>query len=190
MRRVLFLGYHRSRTCLIEAIEANGWSVEQTADRVSDLSGADLVVSFGYRHILPASVLATAGRPALNLHIGFLPWNRGAHPVYWALTEGTPLGVTIHEMDAGVDTGPIVVQRRVSLPSTDRTFAQAYETVFAAMERLFLDHMAALLAGAYIPTPQAGRGSHRRVRELPEGACWQVIIPSPPAHPLRGAVGL
>lgn len=131
------------------------------------------MVSFGYRYILPASVLATALRPVLNLHIAFLPWNRGAHPVYWALTEGTPLGMTIHEMDAGIDTGPIVVQRRVPLSPSDRTFADAYSRVIAAMERLFIDCMPALLGGGYLAVPQAWCAPCRRVRDLPSDVDWR-----------------
>ncbi|MDI7864283.1 hypothetical protein MRS76_20295 [Rhizobiaceae bacterium n13] len=71
--RLLFLGYDRNQTRLVELIERFGWQVEHAAEPVHDLSGYDLAVSFGYRHILKAEALATARRPVLNLHIAYLP---------------------------------------------------------------------------------------------------------------------
>ena len=51
-----------------------------------------MLVSFGYRFILPGDLLARFPDRAVNLHIAYLPWNRGAHPNVWSAYEGTPAG--------------------------------------------------------------------------------------------------
>lgn len=77
--------------------------------------GAGFAFSIGYRHILSPATLAAFPKGVLNLHTSYLPYGRGAHPNVWAIVEGTPAGVTIHRMDAGVDTGPIVEQVAVDV---------------------------------------------------------------------------
>src|SRR5688572_9082774 len=64
----------------------------------------DYLVSVAFGYILRPDVLAIARAGAINLHTGFLPYNRGAHPNVWSIVEGTPAGATLHWVDAGVDT--------------------------------------------------------------------------------------
>ena len=71
----------------------------------------DWIVSYGYRHIISKNHIDNLKNPIINLHISYLPFNRGAHPNYWSFKEKTPKGVTIHFMDEGIDTGPILVQK-------------------------------------------------------------------------------
>ena len=47
----------------------------------------------------------------INLHISYLPYNRGSYPNYWSFKENTPNGVSIHHIDDGIDTGPVLVQK-------------------------------------------------------------------------------
>lgn len=172
MQKLLFLGFDKTQTRLIELIEAQGWQVDHTQDPITDFSDYDLVVSFGYRHILKAETLATARRPVLNLHISYLPWNRGAHPLFWAAYDGTPVGVTIHEIATGVDTGPICFQAKVNIDSQTETFASGYQRLMAEIQDLFETHAAALLSGSYQSQPQQGAGTMKRVRDLPDGFAW------------------
>lgn len=83
-------------------------------------------LSLGYRHILTASDLTLFGQGVLNCHWGYLPWGRGADPQVWALLDGDPAGTTLHWMDAGLDTGPIVTQQRVAVTFGD-TAATLYQ---------------------------------------------------------------
>lgn len=55
----------------------------------------------------------------LNFHPSFLPYNRGKHYNFWALVEQCPFGVTLHKIDIGIDTGPIVAQDRIEYDWTD-----------------------------------------------------------------------
>lgn len=169
------LGYNGSETRLIGHLSDLGHRIHQTSDPVDNLSNCDVVISFGYRHILQQPVLDTAKRPPLNLHIGYLPFNRGAHPVFWALYDKTPLGVTIHEIDAGIDTGPIVAQREVKLTGAQGTFRSAHIYMIAAMEALFMDNLEMLLSGNYTATPQdPSKGTLHRTRDLPASVEWSM----------------
>ena len=175
-KRVMFLGYDRQQTSLINLIATLGWDVNWTDQSVDSLSSCDLAITFGYRHILKADVLATAKRPVLNLHVAYLPWNRGAHPLFWAAFDGTPAGVTIHEIDSGIDTGPICFQRKVELDYQTETFASAYKKLIEDIEALFEEHAAELLSGTYSSRPQKGSGSFKRVRDLPSGFSWSDTV--------------
>lgn len=172
----MFLGYNQQQTNLINLINSLGWEVSWTDQRVNNLSTCDLAISFGYRHLLMADVLSTAKRPVLNLHIAYLPWNRGAHPLFWAAYDGTPAGVTIHEIDTGIDTGPICFQRKFEFDYQTETFASAYKKLIKHVEILFEEHAGELLSGKYSSRPQEGLGSSRRVRDLPSGFSWSETI--------------
>ncbi|MDP2400619.1 MAG: formyltransferase family protein, partial [Actinomycetota bacterium] len=136
--RVLLLGPERAR--LGEAIRARGDEVVRTEERIAvgdpALDGADFLISFGYRHIIPAAMLEPFGPRAINLHISLLPWNRGADPNLWSYLEDTPKGVTIHVLDEGLDTGPIVAQREVADDSDD-TLRTSYERLTCEIIGLF-----------------------------------------------------
>ncbi len=175
--RVLFLGYGRDQTRLIDSLIAEGCEVWHTDERLQTISDFDAVVSFGYRHILRPETIASSAVPIINLHISYLPWNRGAHPNFWSFFDGTPAGVTIHLIDAGVDTGPILFQRRTALPPGDTTFAHTYRTLINDLESLFEENIEALIDGAVTPVAQTGAGSHRRSSELPaDFAGWDATI--------------
>lgn len=75
------------------------------------------------------------GVRVINTHPSFLPYNRGKHPYYWAIVNGTPFGATIHRVDDGIDTGAILWQTRVQLDPTD-TGESAYNKAAESMENL------------------------------------------------------
>lgn len=78
----------------------------------------DLLLSAGYRHIIPQEVLDSADI-ALNCHNSYLPYARGANANVWSIIEEGPVGVTIHEMVEKVDAGSLVAQRRVPVYPDD-----------------------------------------------------------------------
>ena len=73
----------------------------------------DFIISFGYRHIIKEDIINKFINKIINLHISYLPYNKGADPNLWSYLENTPKGVTIHYMDKGLDTGDIIVQKEV-----------------------------------------------------------------------------
>ena len=74
--------------------------------------GPDLVVLGGTRILRPPP-LAIPPRGTINAHPGLLPQLRGSSSVGWALYKDLPVGSTVHYVDAGIDTGPILLQRQL-----------------------------------------------------------------------------
>src|SRR3954471_22893716 len=79
-------------------------------------SGAELAVVVAYGKILPRAVLDALPRGCINVHGSLLPRYRGAAPVQWAVIHGeTETGVTIMQLDEGMDTGPTLLERRIAI---------------------------------------------------------------------------
>jgi methionyl-tRNA formyltransferase len=123
---------------------------------------ADFIVSYGYRHLLRRPLLGSV--PAVNLHISYLPWNRGADPNLWSWIDDTPKGVTIHDIDEGMDTGPIIAQRLVDFGDNE-TLASSYAKLRRAVEEVFEEVWPMIRDGSARRTPQRGHGSSHRVRD-------------------------
>src|SRR6267378_4355442 len=80
----------------------------------------DLVVVVAYGQILPQALLDLPRFGCLNVHTSLLPKYRGAAPIQWALLNGdAETGVTIMKMDAGLDTGEILTQKRTAIGPDD-----------------------------------------------------------------------
>lgn len=136
-----------------------------TLNSVLNEQNIDLLISYGYRHILSQTQLKLVNGLALNLHIGLLPFNRGAHPNLWSNLENTPSGVTIHEISLKVDEGPIIFQEEVSI-NEDSTFKESYELLSNSIEQLFFRNCEALLKNELTTFPQVGEGSFHREKDL------------------------
>lgn len=123
-----------------------------------------LSVFFGY--ILRQDVISLFPSGCLNLHPSYLPFNRGAYPNVWSIVEGTPAGVTLHYIDAGVDTGDIVARRQVEVLPTD-TGQSLYTRLEDACETLFEETWPLVRAGSADRSPQAhGHGTHHRAADV------------------------
>lgn len=95
------------------------------------------VICYGYRKIISAYDIHKFGGCIVNIHLSYLPWNRGANPNYWSWHDHTPKGVTIHQVDAGIDTGPVYRQRLVEMDPEQETLATSYTKLRAAAADLF-----------------------------------------------------
>ena len=102
----------------------------------------DLVVSAGFMKILGPGFLERIGCPMLNTHPALLPAFPGAHPVADTLAYGVKVtGATVHLVDAGVDTGPIVAQEAVPVePGADAD--KLHERIKVVERRLLVDVIA------------------------------------------------
>lgn len=126
--------------------------------------GGEWLISFGHPDVLNADILRRYEGRAINLHISALPWNRGAHPNYWAWTEGTPHGVTLHWMTEKLDSGPIIAQRRL-------TFGPGFKLNTSWM-RLQMEAIALFME--YWPELRLDkRGSYHSKSDLPHGTDWR-----------------
>ncbi len=119
----------------------------------------DLLVLADYGQIVPAEVLSMPRLGALNLHPSLLPRHRGAAPIQTAILEGdTQTGVTIIQMDEGLDTGPIVAQRAVTL-SGDESAPDLEARLSAVASDLLNETLGPWLAGEITPEPQTADGA-------------------------------
>ncbi len=176
-KRILFLGYDQTQTKLIDALIANKCAVNHTKDKIDVIKGYDCVISYGYRHILKQSTIDGCECPVFNLHISYLPYNRGAHPNFWSFYENTPSGVTIHLIDSGIDTGPIVLQKYINFKQADDTFVKTYAVLIKSMEDLFLEFIPSLLNDTWTAKKQRGKGTLHYVKDLPSNfSGWNAKI--------------
>lgn len=138
--KVLLLG--DPQKILAPRLQAEGCLVVNRTDKLTlepvlDF-GPDWIVSYNYRYLVRKDVLEAVKCRAINLHISFLPWNRGADPNPWSFLEDSPKGVTIHQIDEGVDTGPILAQKEVAL-NEGLTLRQSYDILNSEIQNLFWD---------------------------------------------------
>jgi phosphoribosylglycinamide formyltransferase 1 len=99
--------------------------------------GVTLVACAGYLYLLTPAFLARFPRRILNIHPALLPAFPGRTPIEDALASGAAeTGVTVHWVDEGVDSGPIIVQERVPIASGD-TAASLRERLHAVEHRLY-----------------------------------------------------
>lgn len=83
---------------------------------------ADIAVVVAYGLLLPQAVLDAPGLGCLNIHASILPRWRGAAPIHRAVMAGDPeTGVAIMQMEAGLDTGPVLAEARTPIAPTDTT---------------------------------------------------------------------
>lgn len=164
---LLWLGPEREY--LISWLTERGHKVTRTETpldaRSFQFSDVDWLISYGYRHILKPDLLALFPGRAINLHIALLPWNRGADPNLWSFLENTPKGVTIHRLDAGVDTGEILVQKEIFFTARSETLATSYQILSQTIEELFCETWNQISTGKMQSYRQPVGGTFHKARD-------------------------
>lgn len=120
--------------------------------------GAEAMVVAAYGLLLPPALLEAARHGAINIHASLLPRWRGAAPIQRALLAGdAETGVSIMQMDAGLDTGPVFTQRRLPIASDD-DYGMLHDRLAALGAETLVEVLAALRDGGAraVPQPQAG----------------------------------
>lgn len=108
--------------------------------------GLDVGVLAWWPFILREPLLSLTHHGFINTHPSLLPHNRGKHYNFWAIVEQAPFGVTLHWVDAGVDTGGILAQRQIAYDWTDNG-GTLYRKAQAAMLSLFFETYPRLRVG-------------------------------------------
>lgn len=132
----------------------------RTSEAQATLRGArpDVLVVVAYGLILPQAVLDIPPRGAINIHASLLPRWRGAAPIHRALLAGdTETGVCIMRMDAGLDTGPVLLTGRTSIDGTD-TLGSLHDRLAALGARLIVDALQRIEEGTATAVPQPDAG--------------------------------
>ena len=124
----------------------------------------DFLISFGYRHIISKEILSYFQEKAINLHISYLPWNKGADPNLWSILENTPKGVTLHQLDYGLDTGQILYQKKISFDDNE-TLKSSYEKLQNELVKLFKSKWDNIKFNKVKSIEQKGKGSYHKSSE-------------------------
>jgi len=165
---ILWLGPEREE--LFKWVEDKGYKIINTEEKLTKdseiLKDIDFVVSYGYRHIVKPEVIEMFTPKIINMHISLLPWNRGSDPNFWSWKEDTKKGVTIHQMDEGLDTGPILFQEHAYFSQGEHTLKSTYDCLSHTIECLFKFAYKDLFHCKIKPRPQdPNAGSHHFAKD-------------------------
>jgi methionyl-tRNA formyltransferase len=116
----------------------------------------DLFIVVAYGLLLPPALLDIPTWGALNVHASLLPRYRGAAPIQWAIISGAEAtGVTTMRLDAGLDTGDILLQESIPI-RPDETSRTLHDRLARLGAQLLRDTLKSLRDGTLIPRPQDG----------------------------------
>jgi methionyl-tRNA formyltransferase len=118
---------------------------------------ADVAVVAAFGQILPQAALDAPSRGSINVHASLLPRYRGAGPIAWSIIRGeTETGITTFQMDAGMDTGDMLLREAtpIGLEETAGELAARLSEIGA---RVLLRTLDELDSGSLVPVPQDGR---------------------------------
>ncbi len=142
---------------------------------------ADVMVVAAYGMLLPQAVLDIPKQGCLNIHGSLLPRWRGAAPVQRAIEAGDgETGICIMQMDAGLDTGPILLERRISISPNLDTSATLLEKLSALGAESIVEALSRLSQLTPQPQPASGITYARKIEKSEAPINW-----SEPAHVLE-----
>lgn len=141
------------------------FSNKLTVDIVKELAPS-YIISFNYKYVIHEDILQAMEGKIINLHTSLLPYNRGSSPNFFSFVENCPKGVTIHQMDKGLDTGKIYVQKEMQFDEDRETFATTYEKLIEEITDLFIENWSAIKNGLIEPVEQKNGGSYHTVADL------------------------
>lgn len=96
----------------------------------------DFIISYGYKFLFKEPTLSIYKNRLFNLHPSYLPYGRGYYPNFWSFIKNTPKGVTIHNINKGVDTGNIIFQKEHFFDD-NQTLKDTYYILQNSMLKLF-----------------------------------------------------
>lgn len=179
-KKCLFLGYTSKKTKIISNIRNLNWDVKEYGQKkinLKELKKYNLLISFGYNKVINKNIISNFKKPMINLHISYLPYNRGAYPNYWSFVDGTPSGVSIHEISKEIDKGDIIFQKKIHYKNMKNlTFKNSYEILIKELEFLFIKNIKKILRGNYSKKKQILMGTYHKKKDLPKNFNWNINI--------------
>ena len=131
-------------------------------------TNVDIILVNSYSMIIRDDILSVPRLGALNIHTGLLPRNRGCNPTQWAILKNEfRTGVTLHEIDSGIDTGPIVDQREIPI-FIDDTWLDIRDREYRAIDGLLKANLNGILSGTWKSHPQDNEIATTGYRRKPE----------------------
>ena len=181
-KQCLFLGYKKNQTSLINFLKRKKFIIVnyQKIPSLNIFKQSDFILSFGFRKIISETIIKKLKKPIFNIHLSYLPYNRGAHPNFWSFIENTPAGVSIHKIDKGIDTGNIILRKKIDFNiKLDKfsTFEKTYNYLFLEAEKLFKKNFNKIYNNKYKVILNNYKGTFHYKRDLPKWMkTWNINI--------------
>lgn len=184
--KIIFLTNNNDALNLAKWLIEFGESISIKNDKISkdnfQLYEYDFVISYGYRFIIKKDFIEKYDNRIINLHISYLPWNKGADPNLWSFLEDTPKGVTIHLIDEGIDTGKILLQKKIKFDEEKETLKTSYDKLNSEIQDLFIKNWERIRIGDFNPLDQRGSGTihykkdFEQIKHLLEPYGWDIPV--------------
>jgi len=139
-KKIIIFGYDKKTTKFYDYIKNKKKFIFTFKKKINinkNLDEFDLIVLYGYREIVNNFFIKKYYNKLVNLHISYLPYNRGAHPNYWSWVNKTPHGITIHRVISKVDAGDILFQKKINIQIKNMTFKKSYKLLRLEMDKFF-----------------------------------------------------
>lgn len=148
-QRVLLLGPSARNEWPVQELQKHGYSVTLGVhhDDILNDGPFDLVISSGYHLRIPPTICDAYAGKIVNIHAASLPWGRGIGTTLFAILLNYPLGTSIHLIDSGLDTGPILREDETSWTPSD-TLRTVYQRLLHDANSLFAKFLNDLADGA------------------------------------------
>lgn len=128
--------------------------------------GYDWIVLYRCHEIIREPWLTAYKDRIINIHISLLPWNRGADPNFWSWYDDTPKGVSIHLVNKGIDTGPIIAQKEVKFSNvSEHTLKTTYFELCSRASNFFCNVWPLIDSGFLRPVTQRHGGSYHKTKD-------------------------
>ncbi len=185
--RILFLTNNQNTQPLIDWLKNSAkeevivWHERLMRKHLEELQ-PDLIISYNYKFLVKEEILDMLPNRVINLHISLLPYNRGSNPNVWSFLEDTPKGVTIHLMNEGLDTGAILLQKKVYFEEDKETLSSTYKKLHSEIQRLFIENWGRIKDFKIKPLPQTNIGSthylkdFEKIKFILENDGWNITI--------------
>ncbi len=155
-----------ARRVEVDCITPSDVNEREVATRVA-AHDPDLFLSVYYTQVFKGDLMRAIQGKALNFHPSLLPRHRGNAPLIWAIVEGDPMtGLSVHHIDAGIDTGNIVTQRKMPIHETDTGYVlhrKMANLVRAAAAEILRDFLSA--RALPVGQEQSGQSSYHSARD-------------------------
>ena len=172
VRKILLLTRQDSISEILPSLSKFGDVTVITGDlkmKLPDIKvNFDIGVSFSYAPIIETKILDSLHFDIVNVHPTFLPFGRGIYPILWSAVMGKPQGASIHQIDGGIDTGPIYARTEVKL-NEQNTLEQCREILISEAKFLLLDNFHSIVSRELRPAPQRDFGRKQVYRSRQEG---------------------
>ncbi len=125
----------------------------------------EFIISYGYKYLITKDIIDIFKGKIINLHISFLPFNRGYYPNLWSHLEGSPSGVTIHLINEQIDGGEILLQKKVEIDPQKHSFRSSYLILRKEIEILLESNWKFLKLGEIPGKISIDEGSYKNKKD-------------------------